>query len=81
RPPAPSPFREATALRFRLDAPADVRLDVLDVLGRRVASVAGAYGAGEHAIPLDGADLAPGLYVVRLAAGGAVRTRTLVRSR
>ena len=80
-PAAPSPFRTATALRFRLDAPAAVRLDVVDVLGRRVLSASGAYGPGEHAVPLDGAALAPGVYVVRLEAGGIVRTQTVVRAR
>ncbi len=79
--PAPSPFRTATTLRFRLDAPADVALDVVDVLGRRVAATAGTYGVGEHAVALDGRDLAPGLYVVRLRAGDVVRTQTLVRTR
>lgn len=79
--PAPSPFREATTLRFRLDAPADVALDVVDVLGRRVARVVGTYGTGEHAVALDGRGLAPGVYVVRLQAGDAVRARTFVRAR
>ena len=80
-PAAPTPFRTATALRFRLDAPATVRLDVVDVLGRHVRTASGTYGAGEHAVPLDGHDLAPGLYVVRLDADGLVRTRTIVRAR
>lgn len=79
--PAPSPFRETTALRFRLDAPVVVVLDVVDVLGRRVAAVAGTYGVGEHSVALDGRDLAPGLYVVRLRAGDVVKTRALVRTR
>lgn len=79
-PAAPSPFRTETALRFRLDAPADVRLDVVDVLGRRVASVAGSFGTGAHTVPLDGAGLAPGLYVVRLDADGIQRTQTVVRA-
>lgn len=79
--PAPSPFRQSTTLRFRLDAPADVALDVVDVLGRRVAHVSGTYGAGEHAVDLDGRALAAGLYVVRLQAGSVTKARTLVRAR
>ena len=79
--PAPSPFRESTALRFRLDEPADVRLDVVDVLGRHVMSASGPYAAGEHAVTLDGSDLASGVYVVRLETGGVVQTRTVVRTR
>ena len=79
--PAPSPFRDRTLLRFRLDAPSDVRLDVFDALGRRVASLEGPYGAGEHPVPLAGDGLAPGVYVVRLAAGGVVRSQLVVRAR
>lgn len=79
--PAPSPFRAETALRFRLDSPVDVQLDVFDALGRRVAAFGGSYGPGEHAVPLDGADLAPGLYLVRLQAGDDVRARTVARLR
>ncbi len=78
--PTPNPFRGATQLRFRLDAPSDVQLDVFDVVGRRVASLAGAFGAGEHPVSIDGAALAPGTYVVRLMAGGLVRTRLVVRA-
>ena len=78
-PSAPSPFRSATRLRFRLAAPAAVALDVFDVTGRRVASVAGPYGAGEHAVTLDGSALAPGAYLVRLRAGGEVRSRLITR--
>ena len=77
---APNPFRAGTRLRFRLDAPGEVRLDVFDALGRRVALLSGTFGAGEHPVPLDGAGLAPGTYVVRLAAAGVVRTRMIVRA-
>ena len=79
--PRPSPFRAGTELRFRLDAAADVRLDVFDALGRRVASLGGAYGPGEHPVSLAGDGLAPGVYVVRLAAAGVVRTQRVVRVR
>ncbi|WP_420456241.1 endonuclease/exonuclease/phosphatase family protein [Rubrivirga sp.] len=79
-PSAPNPFRAGTRLRFRLDAPGDVRLDVFDALGRRVASLAGAFGGGEHAVPLRGEGLAPGVYVVRLQAAGGVQTQRLVRA-
>ena len=79
--PAPSPFRGGTALRFRLDAPGPVRLHMFDALGRRVAAAEGMYGAGEHAVRLDGGALAPGLYLVRLEAGAEVRARTVVRVR
>jgi endonuclease/exonuclease/phosphatase family metal-dependent hydrolase len=78
--PAPSPFRGRTRLRFRLGTATDVRLEVFDALGRRVASLAGRFGEGDHAVPLDGGALQPGLYVVRLAAGGEVHARPVVRA-
>ena len=47
---------------------------VYDALGREVAVLA----AGEHEVALDGAALAPGVYVVRLtAASGAAETARL----
>jgi len=53
-----------------------VRLDVLDVAGRRVATpIEGRFPAGAHQVlwngtGADGAPVATGLYFVRLAAAG-----------
>ncbi|MEO0560370.1 MAG: endonuclease/exonuclease/phosphatase family protein [Bacteroidota bacterium] len=80
-PPAPMPFREATTLRFRLDEPGLARVEVFDALGRRVTSVEQAYTVGEHAVHLDGATLAPGVYVARLSVRGVTATQTLLRAR
>ncbi|HEX9950847.1 MAG TPA: endonuclease/exonuclease/phosphatase family protein [Rubricoccaceae bacterium] len=80
-PAAPSPFRSGTTLRFTLAEASDVSIDVLDVLGRTVAHVGGAYGSGEHRVALDGSGLAAGVYRVRLRAGGLERVQTVVRAR
>jgi hypothetical protein len=40
----------------------------------------GARGAGVHDLVLAGDALAPGVYVVRVAVGGAVLTQRLVRA-
>jgi photosystem II stability/assembly factor-like uncharacterized protein len=78
----PNPFRDATALRFSLVAPADVRLAVYDLAGRRVATLAGGRrAAGVHRVALDGRALAPATYVVRLEAGGRSVSRRLTRAR
>lgn len=67
---------QAARLRFDLQRPAAVRLDVFDLRGRRVRRlVEGAYGAGEHVAAWDGRDdrgivTASGLYFARLEAGG-----------
>ena len=77
---APSPFRGATRLRFRLASPTEVSVEVFDVLGRRVAQQSGAFGAGDQTIALDGSRWAPGAYLVRVNADGAVRTQTIIRA-
>ena len=77
--PFPNPFRDATTLTFALPEPADVRLEVFDALGRQVATVAeGTHAAGTHEVQFVERGLAPGLYLVRLAAGSQTATRRLV---
>ncbi len=78
RGPWPSPARGG-AVRFRIALPeaADVAWRVVDVAGRAVAGGAlGRRAAGEHevAIGRDEAPLAPGLYFVRVTAGGRTAT-------
>ena len=69
-----NPLRGATQVRFTADAPA--RLALVDVLGRTVAVLAdGAMGAQTAALSTAG--LAPGVYVLRLDAGGRVLTQTV----
>jgi hypothetical protein len=83
--PAPNPWLRGggggLAVTFALPAQAaDVDLAIYDVSGRRVATLAqGALAAGPHTAHWDGVTSAggsvrPGVYFVRLAALGAVRT-------
>ena len=79
---APNPFRDRTTLTFELDRPGDVRLEVFDAAGRRVATLAeGRRAAGSHTVAWDAAGLASGVYVARLRSDDAVATRqmTVVR--
>ena len=79
---SPNPFARETTLRFRLGAPADVSLVVMDLLGRVVERRAvGARAAGAQSVTWAPEGLAPGTYVVRLQAGAATATHTVVRSR
>lgn len=86
-PPAPNPARGSTTLRFALPRASDARLEVFDAAGRRVRVLrSGPAEAGEHAVvfaPDDAAGraLAPGLYVVRLEAGGVALTRRVPAAR
>ena len=82
--PRPNPAPDGVALDFTLPAPQAVRLEILDVGGCRVRTLAaGACGAGAHTVRWDGRDehgarLAAGVYWARLAAGEETRTRRVV---
>jgi len=81
-PTVPNPAVGGTDLAFRLDAAADVRLAVYDVLGREVAVPAeGPYGAGTHTAALDVSALASGVYVARLTVGETVVARRFTVAR
>ncbi len=73
---APNPVAGGAAtVRLALAAAADVRVEVFDVLGRRVGVLhEGPLGAGPHALPVATAGLPAGAYVVRLS--GAARGAT-----
>jgi len=77
-PSAPNPFVQAARLRYRLPDPARVRLEVFDLLGRRVATlVDGEKEAGPHEVQLEGSRLAAGTYFVRLTAGPETQTQQI----
>jgi len=76
--PAPNPTRGTATLAYRLAEPGVARLSVVDLLGREVVVLAeGPHAAGEARASVP-AGLAPGVYVVRLVAGDAVRTQRAV---
>jgi hypothetical protein len=82
----PNPTASRTTIAFALPAPAPVRLDVFDPIGRRVRTLVEAnFEAGRQEVSWDGRndegrELAGGVYLYRLNLGGqAIRGRvTLV---
>ena len=79
----PNPFRGTTAVTITAPAGApDVRVDVYDALGRRVAVLhAGPVADGDRLLALDGSQLAPGVYVVRALANREVASLRVVVGR
>jgi len=81
----PNPMREAAELQFSLARAGRASLDVYDLTGRRVRSVAaGMFSAGRHVARWDGRSdggaLAPsGFYFARLTSDGRTITRPLIR--
>jgi hypothetical protein len=79
----PNPFARSTLVRFTLPQASRVMLEVLDVAGRRVVTLAddALLPAGRHEVEFSAAGLRPGLYLCRLAAGGVRSTTKLVHTR
>ena len=76
--PAPNPTRGISSLQIDLPASDRVRVSVYDALGREgVVALDGERPAGRHTVALATDGLATGVYVVRLVAGGEVRTQRL----
>ncbi len=74
----PNPFVRLTRIAFSLNAPAEVRLAVYDVLGREVAVLTdGLAAAGHHEATFDAAGFPSGTYLWRLEAGHTVETGRL----
>ena len=64
----PNPFTDRLTIEYRLASPSGVRLDVFDTLGRRVATLdAGPRAGGDH-VAAWSADVASGVFFVRLTA-------------
>src|SRR5690606_15488284 len=75
----PNPFAASTTLRFTTTEQSTIRLEVFDLVGRRVATlVDGPLAPATHTVTLDGRGLAGGTYLVRLQAGDQVTTQKLV---
>jgi len=80
----PNPFNAKTIIEFQLSEPADVKLTVYDIAGRKVADLAGDnYSAGAHSIIWDGTNnhghnLSSGLYLYKMKAGEFIATRKML---
>jgi uncharacterized repeat protein (TIGR01451 family) len=78
--PHPNPLRGQTTFRYVLPEPSEVRLEVFDLLGRRVAVlVDDEQRAGPHDLLLDASRLPVGTYVSVLRVGGETVSRRFTR--
>jgi hypothetical protein len=84
-PPSPNPSAGAVAYEVELPSPTQVRIQVFDVRGRLVdAPFEGRLPAGRHELTWNpatrhGADLARGIFYLRLDTGAGTETRKIVR--
>ncbi|MCH8031894.1 MAG: T9SS type A sorting domain-containing protein, partial [Bacteroidetes bacterium] len=81
-PPFPNPFTEQATIRYELSEAMVARIAVYDALGRETAVLAdGEQPAGSYEVVFNGADLAPGTYVVRFEAAGEEQVFSIVKLR
>ncbi len=80
----PNPFSPSgeTVIPYTLsgiDAPQPLRLEVFDLLGRRMATLVDAdVLPGSHLVRFDARGLAPGMYLYRLSSGSVTTTRNMI---
>jgi hypothetical protein len=75
----PNPLRARTTIEFTLPATGHVKLDVYDIVGRKVASLLDeTRAAGRHVVVWSAAGRRNGLYFYRLRAAGKTLVRKLV---
>ena len=76
----PNPSSGGTAMLLRLDDPADVSVEVVDLLGRVVLAIPSeTFAAGaRQSVRLDVSALAPGMYLARVTvqSGGAIQSQS-----
>lgn len=74
----PNPFNPSTTIRYALPNTISVKLEVYDVIGRRVATlINGVQQAGYHAINWNATNLSSGVYFYRIQAGSFVKTQKM----
>lgn len=65
----PNPFNPTTTIAYQLPAASAVKLEVFDVLGRKVAILVNqTQNAGRYQVPFNAATLSSGMYLYRLQA-------------
>ena len=75
----PNPFNPTTTISYTLSRPFYVRLEVFDLLGKRVRVLEqGFRAAGEHEVTFDAERLSAGIYFVKLTTGSHSQTQMMI---
>ncbi len=75
----PNPFNPSTKIKYDIPKASNVVVKVYDVLGREVETLVNArQNAGSYSLNFDGSNLASGMYIYRITAGGFIQSRKMI---
>ncbi len=75
----PNPFNPTTQIEYSIPRVAKVRLEVFDILGRKVSVLVNRIvPAGEHKITFNGTTLSSGVYIYRLSTPQQIISRKMI---
>ncbi|NBC25346.1 MAG: T9SS type A sorting domain-containing protein [Bacteroidetes bacterium] len=75
----PNPFNTSTQIEYALTGTFDVRLDVFNTIGQRVATLVDEQQTeGRYPVDFNASGLASGMYLYRIVVDGRVQTRKLM---
>ncbi len=75
----PNPFNASTVIRYSLSQPSDVKIDIHDILGRRVETlIQEEQQAGNHQVMWDAENASSGMYFYRIQAADHSETRKMM---
>ncbi len=75
----PNPFNAQTTIQYSLPIQSDVSIDIYDILGRKIETLAeGMKPAGNHQAIWDAGDQASGMYFYRIKAGNKIETKKMM---
>jgi hypothetical protein len=78
----PNPTNNDAVIRFVLPAATNVQMDLVNVYGQTVATLAnGQYSTGAHDVTVETSQLASGIYFYNLRTEGAVITKKMIVSK
>lgn len=76
----PNPFNPSSTIRFGLPETAQVRMEVFNTLGQRVANLVNnqTMQAGWHSVQFNASNLSSGVYIYQIQAGDFVQTKRMM---